>query len=354
MDYQWIVFYISSHGFGHMTRCLAIIEEILKNKNYMIYIACGKLQNDFAKIYLANYFDRIIFNDMQTDVGLVNIHNSLKVDTNQLEMELLKFIDSWEEMVDKESIFLNDLNIKCVISDISPIGPLVGKKLNARIIGISNFTWVEQYEGLNVQQHITEKFKLAYSKLESFIEYELAMQMKDIKVPKSKIGFISRKIDFQKVKEINKKYGKSIFVTCGKSVSLQNIRIENYDGCIFTTSGVEIISRGNVVELPINTLDIQNYIAASTAVITKAGWGTISETVIAKSKLILIERDDIVEDSHNIAELKNRNLAISIKESVLSNIDMSIIEKEINKNIDMIKLNMYKNQTVDLVKLLGL
>ena len=29
---MYIALYISSHGFGHMTRCLSLIENILKNK----------------------------------------------------------------------------------------------------------------------------------------------------------------------------------------------------------------------------------------------------------------------------------------------------------------------------------
>ena len=45
---MYIGFYISSHGFGHMTRCLGIMENILNTTYYNLYIVCGKIQNDFA------------------------------------------------------------------------------------------------------------------------------------------------------------------------------------------------------------------------------------------------------------------------------------------------------------------
>lgn len=90
MDSSIIAFYISSHGFGHMTRCLAIMEEILKQTNNNLYIACGKLQNDFARIYLSSYADRLIFNELETDIGLINSLNSLSVDIEKLESELKK------------------------------------------------------------------------------------------------------------------------------------------------------------------------------------------------------------------------------------------------------------------------
>ena len=74
---MYIGIYISSHGFGHMTRCLAIVENILNTSNYNLYIACGKRQNDFARIYLAKYKNRIIYKDLVTDIGLINKKKSL-------------------------------------------------------------------------------------------------------------------------------------------------------------------------------------------------------------------------------------------------------------------------------------
>ena len=81
----YIALYISSHGFGHMTRCLAVVDYILKNSNYNIYIACDKNQNDFARIYLKDYSSRIIYKDILTDIGLINKKNSLELDSSLLE-----------------------------------------------------------------------------------------------------------------------------------------------------------------------------------------------------------------------------------------------------------------------------
>lgn len=89
-----------------------------------------------------------------------------------------------------------------------------------------------------------------------------------------KVCYVSRKIDSKRVAEIKNKYGKSVFITCGKSANIENINIINYDGCIFTTTGINITSDGNVVKLPTEILDTQNYIAASNIVIAKAGWAT--------------------------------------------------------------------------------
>jgi len=352
---MYIALYISSHGFGHMTRCLGIIENILNTSYYNLYIVCGKRQNDFARIYLTEYKDRIIYKDLVTDIGLVNKENSLEVDKLSLEKQLLEFTLSWEEVVNDECYFLKNLNIKCIVSDISPIGTLVGNKLQLPVVLITNFTWVEQYEYIAIDESIINKYRQAYSYVTKFIKYDLcspinSVNCKDI----NEVGFVCRNIDFNKIEKIKRQYGKSIMITCGKSANLNNINIKNFKGTILTTSGIEITCEDecNVVNLPIDTLDTQNYIAASEMVITKAGWGTIAEGIIGHTNLVLIERSSAKEDSFNIEELKKRNLAISINEQDLLDLDIEKLREKLKKEIDYDKLNSYKNDAAKVAEII--
>ena len=352
---MYIALYISSHGFGHMTRCLSLIENILKNTKYNIYIACGKKQNDFARIYLLKYKSRIICKDLVTDIGLINKDNSLEVDKEKLENKLVEFVSSWDDTVNKEIEELKNLNIKAIVSDISPIGCLVGKKLNLPTTFISNFTWIEQYEHLGIDENIINKFRVSYSCINKFIQYDLCLAKDYINVTEVyEGGFVCREIDNLKVDEIKAKYGNSIFITCGKSASLNCINIKNFSGTIFTTSGIDIITNKecNIVQLPVDILDTQNYIAASDIVISKAGWGTIAEAIIGHTNLVLIERPSAKEDTFNIEKIKENNLGISIKEKELANIDIQEIKNRLNKGIDYNKLNSYKNNVEKVVDII--
>lgn len=352
---MYIALYISSHGFGHMTRCLSLIENILKNTQYNIYIACGKKQNDFARIYLSKYESRIMYKDLVTDIGLINKKNTLEVDTEKLENKLVEFVSSWDDVVNKEVEELKKLNIKSIVCDISPIGCLVGKKLNLPTTFISNFTWIEQYEHLGIDEDLINKFRTAYSNINKFIQYDLCLA-KDY-INSNEVydgGFVCREIDKLKVDEIKAKYGKSIFITCGKSASLNCINIKNFSGTIFTTSGIDITTdkECNIVKLPIDILDTQNYIAASDIVISKAGWGTIAEAIIGHTNLVLIDRPSAKEDTFNIEKIKENKLGISIKEQDLTNIDIQEIKNRLNNNIDYNKLNKYKNNVKKVVDII--
>lgn len=352
---MYIGIYISSHGFGHMTRCLAIVENILNTSNYNLYIACGKRQNDFARIYLSKYKNRIIYKDLVTDIGLINKKKSLEVDKFLLQKQLFEFTSSWENTVNDEYDFLKNLDIKCIVSDISPIGTLVGNKLQTPVVLITNFTWIEQYEYIGIDKSIIDKYRQAYSYVTKFIKYDLCLPISSVNCEEVyEVGFICREIDFYKVEKIKNQYGKSILVTCGKSANLNTINIKNFKGTIFTTSGIDITCEDdcNVVNLPINILDTQNYIAASDIVITKAGWGTIAEAVLGHTNLVLIERPSAKEDSFNIEKIKENKLGISIAEKDLSTIDIQCLENELKNNIDYEKLNTYKNDVSKIVELI--
>ena len=81
---------------------------------------------------------------------------------------------------------------------------------------------------------------------------------------------------------------------------------------------------------------------------------TISENVLAKSNLAILEREGVLEDTHNITELKHRKVAISIKESDLAYLDMRVINREISENIVRGNLDKYENSMDQILIVLGI
>ena len=268
--------------------------------------------------------------------------------------QLTDFMASWDTVVAHKIAFLQTKPVACVISDISVIVILVGERLGVRNIGIANFTWCEQYEHLGLSETIIARFREVYAKLDLLIEYDLMLPTHNLAVPRKQAGFIARKFDSDRIADIKKQYGPSIFITCGKSADLDNIQVDNYTGTIFTTSGINITADAdtNIVQLPVETFDTHNYLAASDIVIAKAGWGTISESLLSKRNLVLIEREGVLEDTENIEDLKRRGVSVSIKESDLARIDMHKISDLITANIVRENLDAYENTLLDIIRAL--
>jgi len=324
-----IAFYISSHGFGHLTRSLVHIEEYLK-KNKYIYLVCGEKQINFAKKYLKKYKKRVIFKILDTDIGLINKKNSLNIDLESLEDKLFEFIDSWEYTVENEFKFLQNRELEKIITDISPIGILVGKRLQIKVIAISNFTWYNQYSFLQLNKVILDKFYQVENYIDEFRVYPLSLDLSHIDCIKKDIPYVAREFNFEKIDDLRKKYKEIIFISCGKSANLEKIQINNYKGAIFYTDGIEIIGDGKHIKLATETEDTHNYVAASDFIISKAGWGTVAEAVLGKVPMVLLEREGVLEDTYTINELKKQKKAVSIKVEELKVLDIIKLKRNIN------------------------
>ncbi len=339
-----VVYYVSSHGFGHLTRCMAQIEKALedgafncKEKNYNYLLVCGRKQIEFAKKYMLKYKDRIYYKELETDVGLINKPISLEIDRGALERRLREFIGTWEDTVKSEVENSKKYKIIDIVSDISPIGILVAGELNLPVKLMTNFTWYQQYRHLNLSEDIVDSYLKLDKKVDTLYRYPLYLDFSHINPEIKDVGFISRKISKKRVCKIQKKYGRSIFISTGRSAEIGELNIVNFKGTVFTTNGVKV--KGNeedyrVYELPVDIEDTQNYIAASEVVISKAGWGTIAEAVCGDTPMVLLERDGVLEDTHNIKEIKKLKKGISISSEGFNEIDYLELKNEIVKNTE--------------------
>lgn len=324
-----IAVYISSHGFGHLTRTIVHIERYLEETKKEIYIVCGNKQIDFAKQLLKKFGNRVIYKKMITDIGLINKVSSLEVDKKELEKQLIIFMNSWKKVIIEEAGFLKRRNIEKVITDISPLGMLVGRELNVPVEAISNFTWYNQYKYLNLSHEIVEKYYEVEQFINKFYVYPLGLDLSHINCEKEKIDYVSRPLNSDKIEQLKNKYKKIIFISCGKSADLEVIEIKNFNGTIFYTEGISLSGSGNHIKLPIDIEDTQNYIGASSLIISKAGWGTVAEATVGEIPMVLIERDGVLEDTHIINELKKQNKAISINMEELKVLDIEKIKEKI-------------------------
>jgi hypothetical protein len=108
-----IVFYISDHGFGHASRSLALIENIIQlDKEIKIFIKTGEKQLNFCKAYLSKFnCDNIYYESKKNDIGLILKQGSLKVDKQRLKFELEDRINSWDYFINQEEKFYKENKI---------------------------------------------------------------------------------------------------------------------------------------------------------------------------------------------------------------------------------------------------
>lgn len=309
-----IAFYISDHGFGHASRNIPIIRCILEaDKNTRVVVKTGKSQGEFIRDLIEEFNGRVSYYFDVMDVGLVLKENSLDVDSDRLIKRVEEYISTFEKRVSKENKFLQYYNVDLIISDIVPWIFKSAKYLNIPSILISNFTWVGIYKEY-LSKEIWDKYIECYKLADKALFYEFYMEeMKDYIRNYEEVSLCSRQFNLEKVYRIKRSFKKHIvYISVGRSVNLKSkIDVSNLNYDFIVTDGIKL-SGDNVHYLNKETPNTQDYLMASDFIITKAGFGTISEALLGKKKVAVLSRDNVAEDRNTIKKLVDMGQAIEV------------------------------------------
>lgn len=329
-----ICFYLSDHGFGHIARNIPIIVSVVRNYDTFVYVVCGERHIEFAKQNLetmltAEQYKRVAFRGDHTDVGLICKDGTLDVDTVKLTQATTEFLSALPEKAEQEAKWLKENKIDSVLCDM-PIWSIKACELaNVSLLYVGNFTWTELYREF-LPENIWQTYASYYGKIKHTMLYALHNDemLEFLKTSEtSDTSVTARPFDEKAVVEIRAKHTRPIvFVALGMSVQFkESVDVSGVPYDFYTTEGVPLVGN-NVEVIPYTTINTQDYVSAADYVITKAGWGTVSECLLAKKPMALFSRDGVLEDRTTIKLLEEKHLAVSVKPDELQDV-RGIIEK---------------------------
>jgi L-arabinokinase len=138
-----IVFYISGHGFGHASREIEIINAIFA-------------QQPEARIVVRTaaarwLFDRTLRGPAQVQHAIVDTgaiqRGALDIDIPATIREAAAFYAEPETLIEAEACAMEAVDAKLVVGDIPPLAFAAAARAGVRSIAISNFTWDWIYDG---------------------------------------------------------------------------------------------------------------------------------------------------------------------------------------------------------------
>lgn len=298
-----IAYYISDYGFGHATRSLAIIQELLRQSHEVEVTICHTYAKDLLVSTLKES-SQVKFRFAQTDIGYFLKEDTIQPDIKKLISEYNYYMEKWSDFIDREKHFLMKENIDLVISDISPIAFEAAYQADIMSIGISNFTWYTAYQSLIDEVDLQALVK-AYNKMTYF--FTLAGSNEPTwSRHVINFNFFSRDIDNDEVNRIRDKLnpnGNKILIYFGLGMkidvkSLHSLPLWDSPNSVFITSSNTMVNKPNVYQIPSDYTETHNMIAATDLAISKAGWGTVSEAVNGATPLLIIERGCMKEDQN--------------------------------------------------------
>ena len=297
-----ICFYISDYGYGHASRDIAIVRQILNAfTDVKIFV---KTDSPFHFVRQSLLQKNVEVIQTKNDIGVVFKENSVNVDIERTKKMLEEWLALWNGYIQSERRFCETHEVDLILSDIVPQPFIVADELDIPSIAISNFTWHYIFYNLFGDTPATEQIKEAYQCADIALVLPFNEDMDFLKFKKKKeISLVSREITVDR-EEMRRRHGvrdNELLVYVGVGISfdpayMRNMKKIDVSNVKFLVSSNAELPFGEAIKIPNNETETQNYIAMCDLVVSKTGYGTVSEAVRAKIPTFLLKRGGFKED----------------------------------------------------------
>ena len=352
-----IAFYVSNHGFGHIMRNIPVIAYLLEHTDNKVVLVTAHKHTALAKQYLERdtslteeeLAGRFVSIEQDVDLGLIVKPGTLIVDEEALQAEVSEYVGKFPQLIAVAKNLFRDYSIDRVVVDIVPWALTAAKESGLLSYLMASFTWIEQYVEF-LPEELIAPFRRCFADVDSVLLYDLVNEPTRNRYPYgTEVGFVARPFHEDKVREIKGQFGGRpiVFLSLGGSNSGLDfdIDVNLLPYTFISTEGMRLKGE-NVHFLPVNINNTQDYVAASDFCISKAGWSTISEMMLAGKPMALLERPDVSEDRMSIEKLLSRNAAIQITVDDLKSMGNVL---QVMKDTEWC-CKKYKNGCVNIVK----
>ena len=318
-----ITFYISGHGYGHASRQIEIINSLARRS-----LGDGGRPMPLEVLIRTSaprwLFDRTVrapfrFFECPCDTGIVQI-DSLRLDEEETVRRAAAFYATFEERAAREAAFLHEHRVGLVVSDAPPLACAAAELVGRRSVVISNFTWDWIYSGYQewfdrLAPHVIPTIRQAYAeasegwRLPMHGGFEAVRNVKDL-------PWVARRASVRRedvLRRLDLPGDKPLALSSFGGYGVRDLDPATID-CRDTWT-VVITGRERPGALPPGVafvdesglyacgLRYEDLVAACDVVVTKPGYGIISECVANDTALLYTSRGRFIEYDVMVREM---------------------------------------------------
>ena len=321
-----ILYFVSDHGLGHLSRSIAIMREFHDEVEFVI----RNSNTQFIEKSLPNV--KII--PGKTDQGTLSQNNGISIDWEKSKSAIDIWYNQFNSTIIKEQEIISKINPDLIITDVSPLPLPISKKLSIPSIVISTFTWLDTFS--NIPGFQNNFLSELYQNASMCIQLPLSTPMSIFK-NKQKIGLVSKKPTKSKI-DVRKSLGikESKFLILINLPSNFTINVPSEPNIQIVSTGAKINSANSIMIQP--WVEGQNLIASSDLVVSKCGYGMISECLTNGVPIKFLMDNKHPEQKAMNDELKSLEI-----NSLINNCDSG----EISLNLDVSNLPPIKRDNYE-------
>ncbi|MBE7411147.1 MAG: glycosyl transferase [Leptospiraceae bacterium] len=325
-----IAYYVSGHGFGHISRSEIIIRELLKSPKVEKIFLTTKRKN-----FIQEKLERVEVREKNLDPEMVQ-NSSISLDIGKTKNAILEFEIKKEKLKEEEKLFLRENSVDLVVSDSPSLPFPIARDLGVFSVFIGNFTWDFIYKNYEKHDEFYQSYANSIAKEYSFCDLSFVLPfhcpMDSLPVKKN-VGLVGREPTLSR-KEVRKilhfredlKYFLFSFGAYGIRESDLRLDLLKQDYRI-VISGYEGFQSEKI--LKIENVMYADLIRACDFVVTKPGYGILAETYFANTPVIYTDRGDFAEYPYLVEAMNHYHEAyyISHEELFQLNFQEAVFDK---------------------------
>jgi L-arabinokinase len=321
-----IAAYVTGHGFGHATRTAEVLRQarVLSPRVPVTVIAAAP-----ARLFQAALGADTVVRALACDVGLAQ-KDALVIDEEATVERCRQFAAAWPALVDEEARWLARAGARVVLGDIPPLAFAAARAAGVPAIGMTNFSWDWVYAHL-ARRHpplreAAEAAAAAYASATGLLALPFAGDLSAFP-RRERIPLVARRPAVDKG-EARRRLGlgsrPAVLVSFG-GLGLPGFGpgslagVSEFDFLWSETPGA---FPGHVRPLPADLaalgLGYQDVVGAADVVLTKPGYGIVSDAIGARTRLVYTERGDFPEYPVMVREMGEYLPAVHVSNADLA------------------------------------
>ena len=292
-----LFFYISAHGFGHAARDVELIRTLLPRRSDLrIVVRTAARRSLFDPVV----GDRVAVEAIEADTGLTQI-DSLRIDAEASARDAARFYATFDARADREAAALQTSRADLVVGDIPPLAFEAADRAGVPSVALGNFTWDWIYAAYDAFARAAPQaipaIERAYARAARALRLPLHggfAPMADVTID---IPFIARASTRDRAET-----RRALGVDDDRPVALPSFGAY---GAALPLDAVRACGRLAVLDpdrIPAGYC-YQDLVAAADVVVSKPGYGIVSECVANGTALLYTSRGRFVEYDLFVAEM---------------------------------------------------
>jgi L-arabinokinase len=314
-----VAFYITGHGFGHATRMAAVASALAQETPGLEISLISTTPEWLFRLNLCCDFR---LRSRALDIGVVQL-DSLRLDPAATLLAYARFLEVQPTTVREEAEILRQDGVDLIVADIPPAAFLVAEQAGLPAVGISNFSWdwiyADYVRSLPEHAPLLTQIREAYGRADLFLrlpfhgDCEAFRRIRDIPM----IARPARRSREEVRRMLGLDGSRPVILLSFGGFEILGIDFDRVEAlseyCFLTTQPLPRPLR-NVRLLTLDDgLRYEELVAQADAVITKPGYGIVSDCLANRTPVLYTDRGEFAEYGALVAGLERFGVAAFIE-----------------------------------------